>query len=186
MVRGPDGARIEDQAEQPERVLQTQLAPHSYALLHESVIRLGIQQPRELPHGLLPIQLGPDRGPHFGLPVSPRLRHGLETSPVERQSDPVAHLESTGPEGVNQRTVGVRVVDAGQHPGDPPADHEVGGFVTQDRAQVGHPRDAHVCEAPDDRSQPGVPRQQRRQIRHIRLRPPLGSPQGPVDQGVVA
>jgi len=61
---------LQHEAEQPERVLEAQLATQSDPALHESIVCLRVQKSGELPHRFFPVQLRPDGFPSLSLPVA--------------------------------------------------------------------------------------------------------------------
>ena len=186
MVGGSHGVSIQDQAQQPERMLEAQFPPQTDTLLHETVVRLGVEQAGQFPHGLLAAELGSNRGPHLALPAPLRLPHRLQPAPIERQGNPVAHLETSGPQRVDECPVGVGVIDPGEYPRYPAAEHEIGGIVIQYGAQVGHALNTVGRQGADGGTQPPVACEQRHQVGEVLLRPCPRTAKGPIDEDGVA
>ena len=145
----------------------------------EVIVRLPfVQQPLELPHRLVTVQLPPNRAPDDLSPISVALRQARAAPPNESRGRAISDLESPRGQGVEKRRIGVVPTALGEDAGDAAPDHEVARFVAELRGQVGGGKVPHLREDGDNPTAERVAGEEADQGRDVRLGPDLDLVQG--------
>ena len=137
----PDRVGIENEAEQAEHVLETQLPTKAQPPFDERIRLHVVQQPGQLPYRASPSELVPDPLPHGC--VRWHRAPGQTGRAAARQGDggPVPDLEPSGCEGEQESIFRGLARNPREHRGNSSPDDEVGSFV---RHEPGESRDRRV------------------------------------------